>query len=122
MIAYVTLGTRDMEKAKTFYGELLASMGAKLTVDMGRLALYGQERGKPMFGICSPYDGQPAQAGNGTMVALPVSTTEEVDALYAQALALGATDEGAPGQRMPTFYGAYVRDLDGNKLAFCKLG
>ena len=30
----------------------------------------------------------------------------------------GATDEGAPGQRLPFFYGAYVRDADGNKLCF----
>ena len=39
-----------------------------------------------------------------------------------KALELGATDEGEPGQRVPTFYGAYVRDLDGNKLTFCKFG
>jgi catechol 2,3-dioxygenase-like lactoylglutathione lyase family enzyme len=35
---------------------------------------------------------------------------------------MGATDEGAPGNRMPTFYGAYFRDPDGNKLCVCKLG
>ena len=29
-----------------------------------------------------------------------------------------ATDEGAPGRRTKDFYGAYVRDLDGNKLFF----
>ena len=39
-----------------------------------------------------------------------------------KAIELGATDEGEPGQRVPTFYGAYVRDLDGNKLTFCKFG
>ncbi|MNG39581.1 hypothetical protein D3C84_1277300 [compost metagenome] len=56
------------------------------------------------------------------MVALPTASREQVDALYAKALELGATDEGAPGARMPTFYAGYVRDLDGNKLAFCKMG
>ena len=122
MIGYVTVGVRDMDRAKAFYGELLAELNAKLVVDMGRLALYGNAPGKPMFGICLPYDGVAAQPGNGVMVALPVAANEQVDALHARALALGATDEGAPGLRMPTFYGAYVRDPDGNKLAFYKAG
>ncbi|MGN6149257.1 MAG: VOC family protein, partial [Rhizomicrobium sp.] len=38
------------------------------------------------------------------------------------ALSLGATDEGAPGLRGDTFYGAYFRDLDGNKLCVFKAG
>ncbi|MCY1289577.1 hypothetical protein D9M68_371580 [compost metagenome] len=122
MIGYVTIGTRDMDKAKAFYGELLAGLGAKPVVDLGRLILFGNGPGKPMFGVCTPYDGEAASAGNGTMVALAAASNEQVDALYAKALALGATDEGAPGQRMPTFYGAYVRDPDGNKLAFFKAG
>jgi predicted lactoylglutathione lyase len=33
-----------------------------------------------------------------------------------RALALGATDEGPPGDRGDNYYGAYFRDLDGNKL------
>jgi len=41
------------------------------------------------------------------------------DALYEKAISLGATCEGKPGQRVPDrFYGAYVRDPDGNKLCF----
>ena len=56
------------------------------------------------------------------MVGITLETTEDVDALYKKAIELGATDEGELGQRVPTFYGAYVRDLDGNKLTFCKFG
>ena len=37
--------------------------------------------------------------------------------LHAKAISLGASDEGAPGLRGDTFYGAYFRDPDGNKLA-----
>lgn len=121
MIGYTTIGTRDMAKAKEFYGELLGLLGAKLVLDMGRLALFGTGRGQPMFGICLPYDGQVAEQGNGNMVALTAESEEQVDQLYAKALELGASDEGAPGSRMPTFYGAYVRDPDGNKLAFFKM-
>jgi len=56
------------------------------------------------------------------MVALPMDSKEQVDEFYAKAMELGATDEGAPGARMETFYGAYIRDLDGNKIAFYYLG
>ena len=56
------------------------------------------------------------------MVGVVVENKEDVDALYAKEIELGAADEGEPGQRVPTFYGAYVRDLDGNKLTFCKFG
>ena len=74
------------------------------------------------FAVFVPYDGSEASVGNGSMVGIILETTEDVDALYKKALELGATDEGEPGQRVPTFYGAYVRDLDGNKLTFCKFG
>ena len=56
------------------------------------------------------------------MLALPAETREEVDTLYAKAIGLGATDEGEPGERMPTFYGGYFRDPDGNKACFYKMG
>lgn len=57
------------------------------------------------------------------MVAFAAKNKEEVDALYAKAISLGATCEGAPGQRIPDrFYGAYVRDLDGNKMTFYVFG
>lgn len=121
MIGYITIGTQDMTRAKAFYTELLGLLGAKLVIEMGRLALFGTGRGQPMFGVCLPYDGQVAERGNGNMVALTAESSEQVDQLYAKALELGASDEGAPGLRLPTFYGAYVRDPDGNKLAFFKM-
>jgi predicted lactoylglutathione lyase len=50
------------------------------------------------------------------MVAMQMPSKEAVDAFYNKALELGATDEGAPGQRIEGFYAGYFRDLDGNKL------
>ena len=48
---------------------------------------------------------------------------EDVDALYDRAIALGATCDGPPGQRIPDrFYGAYLRDLDKNKICFFVFG
>ena len=76
--------------------------------------------GKPMFAVLKPFDGEPATAGNGTMVALSAADPAQVQALHAKALALGGQDKGAPGERGKGFYGAYFRDLDGHKLAvFC---
>jgi len=77
-----------------------------------------------MLAICVPYDEKEQNCGNGNMVAIPGGSREGVDKLYAKAMELGASDEGEPGERMPVFYGAYVRDPDGNKLCFfdMKLG
>ncbi len=122
MLAYVTLGTNDIEKATAFYDALLGEMGAKRLFDNGRLYFYGTAPGAPMLAIGGPYDGQAATVGNGVMPAIATPDKEAVDRVYAKALELGAADEGAPGNRMPTFYGAYFRDPDGNKICICKLG
>ena len=78
-----------------------------------------------MLVIGKPYDGAAATAGNGTMVALAADSREQVDQVYAKAIELGGADEGAAGTRGPEemgFYGAYFRDLDGNKLCAFNVG
>lgn len=123
MIGYATLGVTDIEKAKKFYTDLFADRGAKIVIDMGRIAFVGAGRGQPMLAVCEPYDKQAPAPGNGTMVAFPAETKEEAEVLYHRAIELGGTDEGAPGQRIPDqFYGSYVRDPDGNKLCFFVFG
>jgi catechol 2,3-dioxygenase-like lactoylglutathione lyase family enzyme len=124
MIGYVTIGAKDLDRACAFYGELLALVGAKQLMGLDRIKFYGTSMAAPMLAVCTPYDGKAQQAGNGNMVAIPGGSREGVDKLYAKAIELGATDEGPPGERMPVFYGGYVRDLDGNKLCFfdMKLG
>ena len=122
MFAYATLGTNDFEKSKAYYTELLEPLGAKMVMDNGRMAMFSCGRGQPMLGICTPFDEKVAKPGNGTMLALVAASREQVDALYDRALALGGTDEGAPGERTASFYGGYFRDLDGNKAVFCHMG
>jgi predicted lactoylglutathione lyase len=121
MIGYVTIGTNDLERAKKFYGALAEEMGAKPTFGSERMQGYGS-KGGAMLAVCTPYDGKAATAGNGTMFSLAAADQAMVDKIYKKALALGATDEGAPGLRGDTFYGAYFRDLDGNKLCVFKAG
>lgn len=122
MVGYVTIGTKDMDRACAFYDALLAEVGAKQLFGMDRIKFYGKEPGAAMLAVCIPYDEKEQKPGNGTMVAIPGGSREGVDKLYARARELGAADEGEPGERMPTFYGAYVRDLDGNKLCFFLMG
>lgn len=120
MISYVTLGVSDLAAAKKFYCDLFAEQGAKLLMDGERICFIGKSMAEPpLLAVCTPYDGQPASTGNGTMVAFGQSSKEGVEAMYKKALALGATCDGPPGERIPNvFYGAYVRDADGNKLCF----
>jgi catechol 2,3-dioxygenase-like lactoylglutathione lyase family enzyme len=121
MIGYTTVGTADMERAKKFYCDLFESKGAKVLVDAGRIAMIGTGRGTPMIAVCEPYNKEAPTPGNGVMVAFTAETKPEVDEIYARAIELGATCDGPPGQRVPDrFYGAYVRDHDGNKLCFFK--
>ncbi|MDH4059228.1 MAG: VOC family protein [Aquincola sp.] len=121
MIGYVTLGTNDLPRAKAFYDALLAEVGISRIMEFGdRGHAWGVAMDKPALAIMKPYDGRPATAGNGTMVAIAVDSKAKVDRLHAKALALGAKDEGAVGPRGDGFYAGYFRDLDGNKLnAFC---
>jgi catechol 2,3-dioxygenase-like lactoylglutathione lyase family enzyme len=127
MIGYALVGTNDLPRALGFFDGLFETMGVKRLWDMGdRGASWGSSLGRPSLGVCTPYDGSPATPGNGTMFALVVDQRAKVDALHAKALELGGRDEGAPGLRGPegdqAFYGAYFRDLDGNKFCVFKMG
>lgn len=122
MIGYTSVGTNDLEKAIHFYGELLSLLGAKPFFKSERGVGWGVSPDEPMFSVLKPFDGQKATVGNGGMVAFAAANPEQVQALHAKALQLGAQDEGAPGPRGNGFYGAYFRDLDGNKLAaYCMI-
>ena len=121
MLGYVTIGVKDMGRAEGFYNGLLAEIGAKQLFGQYMIKFYGTGPEDSMLAVCIPYDEEEAQPGNGCMVAIPGGSREGVDKLYAKAMELGATDEGEPGERLPIFYGAYVRDLDGNKLCFFEM-
>lgn len=130
MIGYATLGTKDIVKARAFYDALLGLVGAKRIMefgdDLGGFTMWGTGWDKPGVAVTLPYNKQPTTVGNGNMIALTVDQRSLVDALHAKALELGGTCEGPPGLRgdegPQAFYGAYFRDLDGNKLAAFRIG
>ena len=118
MIGYVTLGTNDLPRAAKFYDALLAEMGGKRMMEADTFIAWGTTPDGAGLGITKPFNGKAATVGNGVMVALAAKNPQQVDALYKKAMELGASDEGPPGLRGGTFYAAYFRDLDGNKLNF----
>jgi catechol 2,3-dioxygenase-like lactoylglutathione lyase family enzyme len=123
MLAYVTLGTSDLARAAAFYDAVLAVVGAKRFMEEPDYFIaWGNSKDGAGLGITYPFDKQKASVGNGVMAAIAAANREQVDRLYAKAIELGGTDEGAPGQRSPGFYAAYFRDLDGNKLNICYMG
>jgi catechol 2,3-dioxygenase-like lactoylglutathione lyase family enzyme len=121
MIGYVTLGTNQLPQAVAFYDRLFEPLGiGRFMESEGHYVAWARNAHEPSLAVTRPFDGNAATIGNGVMVALAVSNPHEVKTLHAKALALGATDEGAPGPRGAGFYAAYFRDLDGNKLnVFC---
>ncbi|WP_295531697.1 VOC family protein [uncultured Pseudacidovorax sp.] len=122
MISHVFLGTSDFERALAFYQSLLAALGLQQRfIERDHPWAGWQQPGvaRPLLLLGRPYDRQPAVAGNGAMLALLAESRRQVDEVHALALRLGGRCEGPPGLRPhyhANYYGAYFRDLDGNKL------
>lgn len=118
MFSHVTLGTNDWARAKPFWKAVMATLGQPVFFEHDRGIAYGEPTAPKIF-VGPTFDGKPATYGNGTHVAFIAKDRATVDAFHAAALEHGGTDEGAPGLRPhyhPNYYGAYVRDPDGNKL------
>jgi len=118
MFSHVTLGTNDWERAKPFWAAIASALSLPLLFEHDSGIAYGEMIGEKIF-IGPTFDGEPATNGNGTHIAFLAKSRSVVDAFHAAALANGGKDEGKPGLRPhyhPNYYGAYVRDPDGNKL------
>ena len=91
---YVTVGTNDLNKAKEFYDGLLGELGATSFGPNERSFFWSIEGGETTFAVFIPYDGNEATVGNGNMTGFAMDSREQVDAMHAKALELGASDEG----------------------------
>ncbi|MET0249317.1 MAG: VOC family protein [Sphingobium sp.] len=113
---YATVGSNRIDDAMAFYEALLGSIGWNKLFDNPHGGRFYGSVSDGMFAVVEPFDGSAASVGNGSMAGFAFDSRAQVDAFYAMALALGGTDEGAPGDRGGGSYFAYFRDLDGNKL------
>ena len=115
MLGYITIGSNDLPRATALFDALLAEIGAQRLWASDEGVCWSTRRGAALA-VMKPFNGQPATPGNGNMAAISVKSKEDVDRVYAKAIALGCADEGPAGARSDSFYAGYFRDLDGNKL------
>jgi len=124
MFSHVTVGTTDLERSAAFYDAVLPHLGfvrRTVTPDGGPSAACWVEPGRPLprFYVYTPFDGQTAGVGNGSMVAFIAPSPDAVRAAHAAGIRAGGRDEGAPGLRPhygDGYFGGYLRDPDGNKV------
>ena len=113
MIDHLSLEVRDYRRSKDFYEAVFAPLGIELLREFeGKVGGFGHD-GKPIFWV---REGEP---GGGIHVAFAAPDNDTVDAFYAAALGAGGEDNGPPGLRThyhPGYYGAFVRDPDGNNV------
>ena len=98
IFTHVTVGTKDLNKARTFYDKVLSTIGHKRIADLAENgSIWGVDA--PSFFVLKPVNGQPASVGNGVTVSFEAPNRAAIDAFHAAALAAGCPDEGAPGTR-----------------------
>lgn len=123
MISHIFIGVNRFDEAFRFYEAVLGTLGLTLRFREQQRPWAGWQspgQPRPLFLIGAPQDGAAATVGNGAMVALLAETRAAVDAAHAAGLAHGGGDAGAPGLRPQYhahYYGAYLRDPEGNKIA-----
>jgi catechol 2,3-dioxygenase-like lactoylglutathione lyase family enzyme len=118
MLHHVSIGVADVARAANFYDRVLQELGFKRVLEVLPYGIgYGDKQ--PSFWVQLPHDQRAASTGNGVHVAFNATSEETIRAFHRAALEAGGTDDGAPGPRPdygPDYFGAFVRDLDGNKI------
>jgi catechol 2,3-dioxygenase-like lactoylglutathione lyase family enzyme len=117
MIDHVSFGVRDLARCKAFYAAALAPLGLTCLVERPRSIGFGKRY--PELWINLREGMVPVPADTGTHVCLRAPSEDAVRAFHVAALAAGGSDDGAPGSRqaaMTTYFAAFVRDPDGNRL------
>ncbi len=118
MLDHVSFGSNNLIAARAFYLPVMATLGLRIVAEeIGRYVDFGVDG--VLFSLETPVDGRPASIGNGSHICFKASDRATVDAFYAAAIAAGARCDGPPGLRPKyhaNYYGAFVRDLDGNKI------
>lgn len=117
VIDHLSIQARDLPKAAAFYDAVLGTLGFRRVMDFGELIGYGND--SPQFWV---------SAAQASTVALPphfafvAETRDAVRAFFAAAVATGAEVLHEPqvwAEYHEHYYGAFVRDPDGNNVEAC---
>jgi catechol 2,3-dioxygenase-like lactoylglutathione lyase family enzyme len=118
MLDHVGLNVSDYGRSCAFFTRALAPLGFSLLMEPApETGGFGRD-GKPTFWI----SGERRPVSENVHVAFAAPDRATVDAFHAAALEAGGTDNGVPGVREhyhPAYYGAFVRDPDGNNVEAC---
>ncbi len=116
ILNHVSVGVSNVASAVAFYDSVLSALSVKRSHYIENVAAaYGENF---EFWVGCPCENG-ASSGNGTHIAFNAPSKEAVDLFYATALELGGSCAGKPGLRPEygeTYYAAFVRDADGNKV------
>jgi catechol 2,3-dioxygenase-like lactoylglutathione lyase family enzyme len=118
MLGHLSFGVEDLDRAAAFYDRILAPLGYVRVWSNEHGAGFGAKGGGDKLALFAR-PGKVVAPGAGFHLAFDAPNRAAVDAFHAAALAAGGRDAGAPGPRLrysPTYYAAFVIDLDGYKL------
>jgi catechol 2,3-dioxygenase-like lactoylglutathione lyase family enzyme len=120
MLHHVSVGVKDVERAAKFYDPVLKALGYKRVLDFSPHAIgYGETKDRAEFWIGKPHDGGIPNSGNGAHFGFVAKTKAAVNKFHEEALKAGGSNNGEPGPRPDygfAYYGAFIYDLDGNKI------
>jgi catechol 2,3-dioxygenase-like lactoylglutathione lyase family enzyme len=108
---HVTMHVSDLDASRRFYETALGQLG------LGEPAPDGHFYEWYDFSISQAREGRPVT--RNLHVAFVARSRDEVDEWWQAMTADGHPDDGSPGPRpqySPTYYGAFVRDPDGNSI------
>jgi catechol 2,3-dioxygenase-like lactoylglutathione lyase family enzyme len=121
MLDHISLGVRDIARARRFYDAVLTPLGYSCLSASDDSLGYGA--GTPALWIVAAARPVPPDDKSGLHVCFAAPTRNSVDAFHAAALAAGGRDNGKPGLRTdygPNYYAAFVTDPDGYRCeAYC---
>jgi catechol 2,3-dioxygenase-like lactoylglutathione lyase family enzyme len=121
MIAHLSIGARDIARARRFYDAALKPLGYTcLSSDESSLG-YGAKAAE--YWINRTDHPVPADDRSGLHVSFTALDRNAVDAFHEAAMKAGGKDNGKPGLRAaygPNYYAAFVVDPDGYRIeAWC---
>ena len=117
MLSHVSIGVKDLAKARSFYDAALKPLGYKCLVEGAEYLGYGAE--SPELWVLAAKHPVPANDASGLHFCIDASKRADVDAFHAAALKTGGHDNGKPGLRADygeNYYAAFVVDPDGYRL------
>lgn len=117
MIDHVSVGVADLAASTVFYEAVLGAIGMSCLVR--REAMVGIGKRYPEIWLNHRPGMTRLPETTGTHICFRARSEDAVAAFHAAALAHGGSDDGRPGSRqaaMTTYFGAFVRDPDGNRL------